>query len=109
MNTRIAVLFLILALCVPVLAHAVPAGKTLTFSGSKRGVVEFSGDRHSNRGYRCTDCHRKGVFPKMRKGAAKITMGDIYAGKYCGACHNSVTAFGPDQNCSRCHGEKPSK
>jgi c(7)-type cytochrome triheme protein len=30
-------------------------------------------------------------------------MNDIYAGKFCGVCHNGERAFDAQSNCTRCH------
>ena len=82
---------------------AVPAGKTLEFKGSKTGVVKFDGAMHQKAVSSCKDCHKEGLFPKMKQGAVKITMKDIYAGKFCGVCHNGQKAFEAKANCERCH------
>ncbi|GBD99179.1 hypothetical protein BMS3Abin07_01212 [bacterium BMS3Abin07] len=80
-------------------ALAVPPGKTLTFK-SPMGKVVFSGKKHADAGKKCNDCHPK-IF-KMKKGADKITMKDIRAGKFCGTCHNGKIAF-KTTNCKKCH------
>ena len=56
--------------------------------------------------YTCRVCHLDLGF-SMREGYTGITRAQYTAGKYCGACHNEVTAFGvqggePSQ-CARCH------
>jgi c(7)-type cytochrome triheme protein len=84
-------------------ALAVPAEKTLEFSKSPMGVVIFDGTLHRDASQKCKDCHNKGTFPKMKQGTVEITMDDIYAGKFCGACHNGERAFDAQSNCSRCH------
>jgi c(7)-type cytochrome triheme protein len=48
----------------------------------------------------CTTCH-PAIF-QMAKGADPITMGNIYAGQYCGVCHGKV-AFAVPTGCPRCH------
>ena len=48
----------------------------------------------------CELCHPD-LFPAVKRGTIKYTMTEIFAGKYCGACHISV-AF-PMQDCQRCH------
>lgn len=45
----------------------------------------------------CDSCHPK-IF---RTRGVKVTMSDLYAGKYCAVCHGSV-AFGLTE-CTRCH------
>ncbi|MDA8170830.1 MAG: cytochrome c3 family protein [Nitrospiraceae bacterium] len=86
-------------------ALAVPPGKTLTFPGGAMGDVTFSGAIHAKAGLKCMDCHTK-IFPMKPVGAVKITMADIYAGKYCGTCHNGSKAFAAKGNCTKCHHKK---
>ncbi|GFO54576.1 hypothetical protein GMSM_15830 [Geomonas sp. Red276] len=81
-------------------AMAVPAGKSVEWQTSN-GKVVFSGDVHAKKGFKCADCHSK-IF-KMKKGADPIKMSDIYAGKYCGECHNGKKAFKAMGNCAKCH------
>jgi c(7)-type cytochrome triheme protein len=47
----------------------------------------------------CEGCHPE-IF-KVRRGATKFTMVDIFEGRSCGACHLTV-AF-PVLDCQRCH------
>jgi c(7)-type cytochrome triheme protein len=47
----------------------------------------------------CELCHPD-IFG-IRKDGAKYTMGEIFEGKYCGACHSSVSF--PLTDCRRCH------
>ncbi len=79
-------------------AFAVGPGKTVEFE--KGGKVVFSGDSH--KGAKCADCHQSGLF-KMKKGADVMTMKDMEAGKFCGACHNGTKAFAIKDNCAKCH------
>jgi c(7)-type cytochrome triheme protein len=51
----------------------------------------------------CERCHTD-IFP-MTGGQTTITMADIAKGKYCGACHGTLT-FGPPNNCGRCHTQR---
>lgn len=48
----------------------------------------------------CELCHPD-IFVGIKKGATRYTMIDLFAGKYCGACHDKV-AF-PQTDCQRCH------
>lgn len=48
----------------------------------------------------CEVCHPE-IFVGVKKGVEKYTMIDLFAGKYCGACHGKV-AF-PQSDCRRCH------
>lgn len=84
-------------------AIAVGPGKTLEFKGSSMGTVLFDGSVHKKAGLTCSDCHNPNMFPKMKRGTVKITMNDLYAGKYCGRCHNGKKAFLIKSNCTRCH------
>jgi len=83
-------------------AIAVPPGKTVEYAGSAMGKVVFDGKIHVDKGLKCNDCHTK-IFP-MKK-AAKITMADMNAGKFCGECHNGTKAFASKDpaNCTKCH------
>jgi len=78
-------------------AFAVGPGKTLEFE--KGGKVVFSGDVHKKAGA-CNVCH-PALF-KMKKGAETMTMKDMEAGKFCGACHNGTKAFAI-KDCAKCH------
>ena len=51
--------------------------------------------------YSCRACHETLGF-KMKAGTSGITMQKIFAGQYCGVCHNAKTAFGTFQ-CQFCH------
>ena len=52
--------------------------------------------------YRCYVCH-PALF-KMQANAGRITMDDILAGKFCGACHDGKTAWPVTfETCQRCH------
>ena len=48
----------------------------------------------------CELCHPD-IFVGVKKGTDKYSMVDLFAGKYCGACHGKV-AF-PQSDCRRCH------
>ncbi len=52
----------------------------------------------------CTTCH-PALF-KMKAGADKIKMADLYAGKYCAKCHGKV-AFPITTGCGHCHQGMP--
>ncbi len=81
-------------------AFAVGPGKTVEFE--KGGKVVFSGDAH--KAAKCDDCHKSGLF-KMKKGGDVMTMKDMEAGKFCGACHDGTKAFGVKDpaGCAKCH------
>lgn len=100
---NIATLFVTVLFLSSSLALAVPSGKTLEFSKSPMGVVTFDGALHRDAGSKCKDCHNKDAFPRMKQSTVKITMDDIYAGKYCGVCHNGERAFDAQGNCAKCH------
>lgn len=48
----------------------------------------------------CELCHPD-IFVGVKKGTEKYSMIDLFAGRYCGACHGTV-AF-PQSDCRRCH------
>ncbi len=100
---KLILLIAIVAVCSVTAAVAVPPGKTLDFTKSSMGKVVFSGQVHKDAGVKCMECHNKDVFPKMKYGTVEIKMDDIYAGKYCGVCHNGKRAFEAKANCNRCH------
>jgi c(7)-type cytochrome triheme protein len=52
--------------------------------------------------FKCQVCHVE-LGVKMQVGSNRITMADIYRGRYCGECHNGTTAWGIENNCDRCH------
>ncbi len=97
-------LVVVISLIMAMTAFAVPSGKELTFEPSGAGKVMFSGTVHAKAGLKCADCHSSGLF-KMKKGADVMTMNDMNAGKFCGACHNGTKAFSVKDaaNCSKCH------
>ena len=90
-------------------AGAVGPGKNVEYAGSPQGVVLFDGTTHKDAGLTCSDCHNPAMFPAMKKGTVKITMNDLYAGKYCGRCHDGNKAFLIKDNCTRCHREPGAK
>jgi len=103
MKIKIAAATLVLTVFFSGNVFAVSNGKTLEFKGSSMGTVTFDGSVHKNAGLVCSDCHNPEMFPKMKQGTIKITMNDLYAGKYCGKCHNGKKAFLIKENCTRCH------
>jgi c(7)-type cytochrome triheme protein len=48
----------------------------------------------------CANCHP--VLFEAKAGSTRITMTDIFRGKYCGMCHDRV-AFITFFSCQRCH------
>lgn len=84
---------------------ATPPGKTVEFAGGGKGKVVFVGKTHADKGLKCGNCHSKPMLFIMKKGANKITMTDINAGKFCGACHDGKKAFKASDaaNCGKCH------
>ena len=85
-----------------VAAFAVPSGKTVEFEAKGAGKVVFDGKAHADAGAKCADCHQSGLF-KMKKGADMMTMKDMEAGKFCGACHEGAKAFAIKDNCAKSH------
>jgi c(7)-type cytochrome triheme protein len=78
---------------------------TIVFNVPVKTVI-FEHKGHVDMGLDCASCHAKAF--EMRKGAAeehpdKFTMEALYAGKYCGACHNGTDAFASNTRCTTCH------
>ena len=55
--------------------------------------------------FRCKVCHTELGF-EMRAGANQVLMSDIIDGRFCGMCHNSQVAWGPER-CDLCHSGIP--
>lgn len=109
MKKQITAISLILVVMASGYALAVGPDKKLEFKGSPTGTVVFDGSTHKNAGLTCSDCHNPDMFPKMKQGTVKITMNDLYAGKYCGRCHDGKKAFVIMGNCTRCHHKPEAK
>lgn len=105
MKKQLIAFCLILTVVTSGTALAVGTEKSLEFKGSPMGTVIFDGTSHKNAGLTCSDCHNPEIFPKMKQGTVKITMNDLYAGKFCGKCHDGKKAFLIKENCTRCHHE----
>ena len=75
--------------------------KDFALSGTVAGIPDiiFSHKKHTVWNG-CEVCHPE-IFIGVKRGQTKYTMEEIYGGKYCGVCHNSV-AF-PLTDCQRCH------
>jgi len=82
--------------------RAVPPGKTVDYVRSASSRVIFEGKTHGDAGFKCTDCHPK-IFPTKK--SETLGMGEMNAGKSCGACHNGRDAFATNDpfECTRCH------
>lgn len=50
--------------------------------------------------FQCQACHEE-IFV-MEAGANDITMEKIFAGEYCGKCHNGTISWEPT-DCNKCH------
>jgi c(7)-type cytochrome triheme protein len=77
--------------------------KAVMTIGSGDSSVKFNHGNHMQY-FQCNDCHA-GLFP-MKKGSVKMTMKDIYDGKYCGSCHDGKKAF-VSTDCAKCHAKVP--
>lgn len=52
--------------------------------------------------FKCAACHDD-LF-KMKAGSSLVTMDEMQAGRWCGACHNGKDAFESNfDTCPRCH------
>ena len=99
------VLLLLIGVVAPVLALGVPPRLYIPIVKAHResdppAASVFSHWTHEQ--YDCSVCHPS-VFPKAHLG---FTHDDIDAGKYCGTCHDSKTAFSiddPNVKCAVCH------
>lgn len=80
----------------------------IVYPEEDEGPVTFSHKDHADADVAaCGECHDKLFKPK--KGANKITMDKIEAGRQCGACHNGKRAF-KSNKCDLCHiSPKPPK
>ena len=79
--------------------------QTIVFNHPVKAVV-FGHKEHVAMGLDCASCHDKAF--EMRKGASeehpqKFNMKALYAGKYCGVCHNGNIAFASNTRCASCH------
>jgi c(7)-type cytochrome triheme protein len=90
----------------PAPAHAEYGDVILNQHSEKAGMrpVIFPHWLHRIR-FKCNVCHTEIGF-KMRTGADDISMKDIKNGKFCGACHDSKIAWGPE-SCNMCHSGLP--
>ena len=70
-------------------------------SKSKINHVVFSHLIHRAK-YSCRVCHLELEF-SMKSGTSDITMEDNRDGRFCGACHDGVTAFSTEFSCNLCH------
>ena len=69
-------------------------------------AVVFDHKGHVDMGLDCASCHDQAF--EMRLGAAEenykeFNMQALYAGKYCGVCHNGNIAFASNTRCTSCH------
>jgi c(7)-type cytochrome triheme protein len=89
-------------------AAAVPAGATgpefikLEKTGTQ-AAVNFPHKMHGEKN-KCDDCHAGDapIFGQKVSGTG-FKMKDMYAGKFCGACHNGKKAFKAMGGCMKCH------
>jgi len=80
--------------------------KTIVFSEPVKAVT-FNHELHTeDLGFECSSCHNDLFKMKMGNAETKpeeFTMEALYAGKYCGACHNGDDAFASNTKCTTCH------
>src|SRR3990172_13159153 len=81
-------LVVVVTLAMAVSAFAVPAGKTVEFDGKGAGKVVFDGKVHADKGNKCADCHKSGLF-KIKKGDDVITIKEMESGKKHGGNHKN--------------------
>lgn len=84
--------------------HTVPE-ETIVWTKPVKAVTFDHSTHTEDMGLDCESCHDD-LFV-MRTGAAEeeddFTMESLYAGNYCGACHDGSTAFASDTRCTSCH------
>lgn len=83
-------------------ATQIAPATSLVYKSKDADPVTFSHAKHMAKA-KCSDCHTK-IWP-MQKGVRKMTMENMYEGKYCGTCHNEKKAFAIT-DCAKCHVEK---
>lgn len=80
-------------------------GGDILYTKPVKSVI-FSHKNHVEElGLSCNLCHDK-LFQMDALNAQKnadFTMKALYAGKYCGACHDGKMAFASNTQCARCH------
>jgi len=97
------VLLLAVAL-VPMAVFAIPESVRIPVVEDHDGEPEHPAlfDHWTHDQYRCYACH-PGIFPQRKLG---FTHDDMDKGLYCGACHDGINAFHPDDDeveCEHCH------
>lgn len=102
MRITVLLLTLIVAIAFVGSAFATPPGKTVEYPGGSEGKVIFDGKTHADKGNKCNECHKEGLFKAMKKGSVKITA-PHKPGEFCGACHDGKKAFAQEGNCAKCH------
>ena len=105
--------FFVMAIVVVVMfvlsVAAYASNNVLEFAGGGHGKVVFDGKAHNTKlgAGKCMVCHKDAGFPMKKPGAAdaaKITMADINAGKFCGFCHKDGGQGGfTAKDCAKCH------
>jgi len=73
--------------------------KSVFYKINGMGDVIFSHEFHTQI-FGCDQCHPRTFAMKRTQG--KMKMDEMYAGRYCGTCHNGEKAF-PSTDCGKCH------
>lgn len=79
-------------------------GGPIVFIKPVRAVI-FEHKYHLSKNFECKNCH-PGVFIKnagVVEEREDFTMASFNQGKYCGKCHNGITAFSVNTKCNWCH------
>lgn len=86
-------------------AESAAHGGDIVYNKPVKAVL-FSHQVHvEDKGLSCEMCHA-GMFETMALKAQEnkdFTMGALYQGKFCGACHNGQMAFASNVRCASCH------
>jgi len=84
--------------------HAVPEDPIVWIKPVK-AVVFYHKAHTEDYGLECDSCHNEAFA--MKKGSAEnsgnFTMKALYAGQFCGTCHDGDTAFASNTLCNNCH------
>jgi c(7)-type cytochrome triheme protein len=79
-------------------------GGPIVFIKPVRAVI-FEHKFHLGQDYTCESCHPD-LFPKkvgVVEERGDFTMASFDQGRYCGKCHDGVTAFSSNTKCNWCH------
>jgi len=84
--------------------HTVP-DDPIVWTEPVKAVVFYHKTHTEEYGLECDSCHNDAFAMKVgtAENSADFTMKSLYAGKYCGQCHDGDTAFASNTLCNTCH------